>query len=228
MDGAPAILTFERVTIESGPLYDSGIWDVSLTLNPGDLILLRLEKEHLRLPLADAASGLADPAEGRILFAGKSWTELSAGDSARQRASIGRVFEDGGWISSMDVDENILLGQRHHSGRPDKQIMDEAAHLARLFGLPGLPRGSPARTRRRDLSIAACVRAFLGEPILLLLENPTADVYSELMPGLMRAIRVARDRGAAVLWLTADSRTWTDSGIRPTRRCMMSGSQLLT
>lgn len=228
MCDAPSILNFEHVTIEPGPPYDSGIWNVSLTLHPGELVLLRLEKEHTRLPLADAASGVADLATGRVLFAGESWDQMSAETGTRNRAKIGRVFADGGWVGSLDVDENVVLAQRHHSRRPDNQIRDEAAHLARFFGLPGLPRVSPARARRQDLRIAACVRAFLGEPVLLVLERPTAEVHSEIMPGLMQAIRSAQGRGAAVLWLTAESAAWNDAGIRPTRRYLMSGSQLLT
>ena len=43
--------------------------------------------------------------------------------------------------------------------------------------------------------MAACVRAFLGEPILIILERPTVDVQSEIMPGLMHSIRSVRERG---------------------------------
>jgi len=43
-------------------------------------------------------------------------------------------------------------------------IEAEAAKLARMFGLPGLPRGRPAQMRLPDLQRAACVRAFLGTP----------------------------------------------------------------
>ncbi len=222
-----SILTFEDVTIEAVPPYNSGVWQANLVINPADLILVRLESAHSHLPLADGASGLIHPDEGKITFAGRSWQDMSADEGSRARAKIGRVFADGGWISSMDLDENILLAQRHHSRRPDRLIMDEAAQLALVFGLPGLPRGSPALARRQDLQMAACVRAFLGEPILIILERPTVDVQSEIMPGLMHSIRSARDRGAAILWLTAESEVWNDPGILPTRTYLMSGSQLL-
>ena len=223
----PPILSIEHVTVETAPLYDSGMWDVNLTLAPGELTLVRLEKERTRLPLADAACGMLEPTDGRITFGGVAWGELSAGACCRQRARIGRVFADGGWVSGLDVDENITLAHRHHSRRSDREVRDEAAQLARLFGLPGLPRVSPARARRQDLRMAACVRAFLGEPELLILETPTEGFYAEIMPGLMRALRSARGRGATVLWLTADPLVWNEPGVRATHRCVMSGAQLL-
>jgi phospholipid/cholesterol/gamma-HCH transport system ATP-binding protein len=225
-DSVP-ILSFEHATIAPDRAYDTAVWDVNLSLRAGDLALVRLEREHTHLPLADAASGLIEPVEGRVLFAGKLWSQMPAAHGPRERAKIGRVFDDGGWISSLGLDENILLAQRHHSGKPDRQILDEAAHLATMFGLPGLPRGAPIRAHPQDLRAAGCVRAFLGEPSLLILERPTEGVYSEIMPGLMVAIRSARERGAAVLWFTADSLVWNDSGVRATRRYVMSGSQLL-
>jgi phospholipid/cholesterol/gamma-HCH transport system ATP-binding protein len=229
MSDVPApILNFEHATIEAAPLYDAGMWDVHLSLAPGDVVLVRLERERMRLPLADAACGLLEPTDGRVTFGGVQWADRPPRECARQRAKIGRVFADGGWVSGLDLDENIMLAHRHHSGRPDKEIRDEAAGLARLLGLPGLPRISPARARRQDLRMAACVRAFLGEPDLLILESPTEGLYAEIMPGLMRALRAARQRGATVLWLTADPAVWNEPGVRPTCRCVMSGSQLLT
>ena len=77
-----------------------------------------------------------------------------------------------------------------------------------------------------DLRRAACVRAFLGRPELLVLERPTAGVYPAIMPALMSAVRAARSRGAAVLWTTESWDVWNDPGIRPTLRLRMTGSQM--
>src|SRR5687767_15778796 len=67
------VLSFEHVTIESGASYpyDSSVWDVNLTLRPGDLVLVRMEKEHTRLPLADAACGITPAGEGVVRFLGE-------------------------------------------------------------------------------------------------------------------------------------------------------------
>ena len=229
-EGAAApVLSFEHVTIESGGAYeyDTSVWDVNLDLAPGDLVLIRMEKEHTRLPLADAACGVARPDEGAVRFVGESWTALSPETAAGRRGRIGRVFGDGGWVRALPVADNVTLPQRHHTRREPRDIEDEALALARLFALPGLPRGLPAEVRRQDLRRAACVRALLGEPRLLLLEEPTDGVYPEIMPPLVNALRAARRRGAAVVWLTSDTRVWKDPGVRASQRCLMSGSQLM-
>ena len=58
MNHLPAILKFSEVTIESSADYETGLSHTSLELNPGALLLLRIERENERLPVADAAEGL--------------------------------------------------------------------------------------------------------------------------------------------------------------------------
>jgi phospholipid/cholesterol/gamma-HCH transport system ATP-binding protein len=229
-----AILELTGVTVESGPAYDSPVWNVSLRLGPGELALVRLERGVVRLPLADAAEGLAEHYDGTAAFLGRDWRSVSAGEGAALRGRIGRVFDavgvgaaGTGWVSHLDVDENVMLARRHHTRRPSSEIEAEAAKLARMFGLPGLPRGRPSQTRPPDLQRASCVRAFLGTPDLILLERPAQGVYPEVMPALINAVRSARGRGAAVVWLTDTPAGWSDRGIRPTWRCVMSGAQML-
>jgi ABC-type ATPase involved in cell division len=81
--------------------------------------------------------------------------------------------------------------------------------------------------RITDLQRAGCVRAVIGAPDLILLERPAHWVFPEIMPPLINAVRSARNRGAAVVWLTDNAAIWNDRGIRPTWRCVMSGAQML-
>ncbi len=222
------VLEFRQVTVEGGHLYDTAIWQVSFRLARAELALIHLEEGHLRLPLADAAQGLVDPVQGGVSFLGEAWTTLTLDAKLAARAKIGRVFDEPGWISELDMDENITLAQRHHTRRSESAIRDEASALARLFSLPGLPQGKPSGMRAPDLRRAACVRALVGKPELLILERPTAGVYPAIMPALMTGVRAAQSRGAAILWTTDDWEVWNDPGIKPTIRCKMTGSQMST
>jgi phospholipid/cholesterol/gamma-HCH transport system ATP-binding protein len=226
MNISPAILKFDEVTIESGPLYETGLSHSSLELCPGELLLLRLERENERLPIADAAEGLVPPVRGSVRFCGENWQAMTADQAAAQRGKIGRLFEDEGWISDLEVDQNIMLSQQHHTARREEDIRDEALGLARAFGLPGLPRGRPGSLRRWDLRKAACIRTFLGQPLLVILEQPVRGVYADLMAPLVNATRSACRRGAAVLWMVSDPKIWNHPGIRATVRARMFGSEL--
>ena len=200
------ILIFDDLSIRAQPPYETGLVGVSFSLRRGDLLAIRIEEGLARIPFADAAEGVVDPDAGRVAFLGEDWRMMSPNRSAECRGKIGRVFETHAWISNLDIDENITLVQRHHTARPEDEIAKEAEALVRQFGLEDLPRVRPAVVRRSDLRRAEWARAFMGKPQLILLENPTKDVYLDALPALLDAVKAARGRGAAVIWMTDDAR----------------------
>ncbi len=218
------LLRFDRVTTTPARGYDSVLWELSFSLDAGGLLLLRLERDRERLPLADLAQGLFAPAQGRVLYRGRDWHSLPAGQAAALRGRCGRCFTDGGWSEELTLSDNITLAQRHHTRRKVAELLVDAAELARFFGLPGLPLQRPAEAHRRDLGRSALVRAFLGHPELIILEQPCQGMYPEIMPALLNAIGAARRRGAAVIWLTSEPGVWQESGVRATLRGRMVGA----
>jgi phospholipid/cholesterol/gamma-HCH transport system ATP-binding protein len=123
--------------------------------------------------------------------------------------------------------ENILLPQRHHTRRSVRRLLDEAGGLAQQFGLPGVPLDLPGDIPAADLQRAACVRAFLGRPALIVLEEPTAGIYLEIISALMNAVREARERGAAVIWLTQKSLIWRDPTLPVSQRYRLVAGKLM-
>jgi len=221
-----SILKFSNATVASDAHYETGLSDVSFQLDPGDLLLVRIERENERLPIADASEGLVPLERGAVSFIGDDWESLATDQAAAQRGKIGRLFEDEGWISDLDVTENILLAQLHHTSRSEGEIMDEALNLARVFGLPGLPRERPGNVRRWDLRKAACIRAFLGRPTLIILEQPVRGVYADFITPLLNAVQSARRRSAAVLWTITDPQIWKHVARHATGRARMHGAAL--
>jgi phospholipid/cholesterol/gamma-HCH transport system ATP-binding protein len=227
-DDAAAILEFAGVTIEDeAHEYDAGLKDVGFALQPGELALVMLERPRFRTPIADAAQGLIQPDVGRVRFNGRDWQRTLATRAAAQRFSIGRVFEGQSWISNLDIDENILLPSAHHTRRPLRELREEAEKLSRHFGLEELPTIRPARATGDELRRAACVRAFLGEPKLLILERPAQTIHAVNHGALSAAVAAAREHGAGVLWLTSLAEVFEDAELRPSRRLQMEGERMV-
>jgi phospholipid/cholesterol/gamma-HCH transport system ATP-binding protein len=227
-DAPPAILEFAGVTIEDeAHEYDVSLKEVTFALGAGELALVMLARPRFRTPIADAAEGLIEPDAGRVRFNGRDWQRTLATRAAAQRFSIGRVFEGQSWISNLDIDENILLPSHHHTRRPDAELRQEAEKLSRHFGLTELPTIRPARASGDDLRRAACVRAFFGEPKLVILERPAQTIHASNHGPLTAAIDAARKRGAAVLWLTSLAEVFEDADLRPSRRLRMEGERMV-
>ena len=190
--------------------------------------MVLVENDPRPLPLADAAEGLLAPQAGCVRFLGQDWTGMSPDEAVAARASIGRVFSGPAWISNLDVDENVVLRLRHHTGRTPEDIEAEACALARAVGLEDLPRRRPAWVNRQDLARAQWVRALLGQPAMLLLERPKQDVPEDAVAALAAAVQEARGNGTAIVWFTSSPKLWNDKGLGATRRCEMRGAKLVS
>jgi phospholipid/cholesterol/gamma-HCH transport system ATP-binding protein len=222
-----SILRFDKVKLVTEQADGGETIDFEMSLSGGDLALINLERPRFGSILADASCGLYQAAEGSIFFLGKDWSALPSDTANALRGRIGRVFTFGNWINRLTLLENILLPQLHHTRRKFAALRDEAVHLAKQFGLPGLPMGRPDEVMRSDHQRAACIRAFLGQPALIMLEEPTFGVYPEILPPLINAIRKACDRGSGVIWLTLDDQVWNDPLLPATRRYRLTGRKLM-
>lgn len=207
--------------VDARPRFDgSGLASVryNLRLNPGDCALIECRDMQQASLFADMCVGLVDLEDGLARCMGLEWSDLDERRAAALRGRIGRMVANGGWIDLYGTHMNILWPQLYHTRVPEEHLMQRAVQLGMQFGLPGLPVVSPGKLSPLDRCRADCVRAFLGEPSLLLLENPMGDANPPLLNAFLSALTDARDRGCAVVWLAPDDTSWrayeTDASIR--------------
>jgi phospholipid/cholesterol/gamma-HCH transport system ATP-binding protein len=222
-----SILRFEKVKLFTEQRVGGETLDLEMNLFGGDLLLINIERPRFGSILADACCGLLQPRKGSIFFLGKDWASLPSDTANALRGRIGRVFTFGNWMNRLTLLENMLLPHLHHTRKKYDELRDEALNLAKNFGLPGLPTELPEDVMRADHQRAACIRAFLGQPSLILLEEPTFGVYPEILPPLINAIRDARDRGCGVIWLTLDNQVWNDPLLPITYRYRLTARELM-
>jgi phospholipid/cholesterol/gamma-HCH transport system ATP-binding protein len=221
------ILRFDDTVFASTTHGPAASGEVSLNVCSGELFLIRLARLEQTATFADACAGIVEPISGSVYFLGRNWPQLPPDQANALRGRIGRVFRTANWINHLPLMENILLPQLHHTRRSVSRLHDEAGKLAQQFGLPGLPLGLPGDLTTADLRRAACVRAFLGRPLLILLEEPTSGIYAEIISALMAAVREARERGAAVIWLTQKNLIWRDPTLPVSQRYRLIAGKLM-
>lgn len=219
------ILAFEQARLELDPGLPP-THPLTLPVAAGDLVLVDTMEPSRIAAFADAAAGLTPPVSGRIRFDGRDWAEQGPDAANAMRGQIGRLVAAGAWIEHLPVIENVLLPQLHHTGRRRELLLNDAARLARHFGLPGVPLAHPSLVAEPDRRRAALVRAFLGRPRLIIIEHQQPLAEADLMEPLINALRAARDRGAAVVWLTLDARVWRDTSLPVTRRLRIIGDDI--
>ena len=199
------VLVLDSATLLSDQPGDRQHVTVNMVLQAGELALIHVEPLQRASIFADVCSGLLSPVYGHVSFLNQDWARLPPDLANALRGRIGRVFATSTWLPHLSLLDNVVLRQFHHTHHSFAELRHEAVQLATRFGLPGLPAGGPRDCIPQDLQRAACVGAFLGSPVLLLLEEPTSGVYPELLAPLIHAIR----------WPAAAAVPW--SGSRPRR-----------
>ncbi|MCX5615801.1 ABC transporter ATP-binding protein [Bombella sp. TMW 2.2559] len=189
----------------------------NLAMEAGECVFVECRDNFRTSQFADFCAGLLpvkqDAATGReqgtVKCMGLDWAELDERRAQALRGRIGRITEESGWIDLYEMHLNILWPSLHHSRAPYDQLVEEAVHLSRSFGLPGLPTQLPEKLSPLDRKRSEYVRAFMNRPSLLLLENPVSlSAPVELYNAFLTELTAARERGCAVLWIGSERSAW--------------------
>ena len=199
---------------------------LDLTLSEGDFAVIEVPGSRRGAAFADLCSGLAPLTAGTVRFLGRDWNRTPRRHADALRGRIGRLFHLPLHPDTQDVANRLLLARLHHSLKPEAALRAEGATLAQRFGLPGLPAGPARYLTELDLLRAACVRAFLGQPRLVILELPGTAQQDDLLPALLEVGAEARGQGVAVMWLAGPGPAMRDRSVRPTHRLRLSDVEL--
>jgi predicted ABC-type transport system involved in lysophospholipase L1 biosynthesis ATPase subunit len=195
----------------------------AITLRVGELALLRVPTTARLREVTELCCGFMTPPGLSVRLLGKDWTELDEAQRRLLRARIGVVPSDGGWAPHLGVAESVLLPALAHRIAGAEELRERAALLCRRLGLPGLPLDRPRALREAELARAACARALLLRPALLILENPIqGEATQELRLPLLDLL--AETTGMASLWLTTSRQLWRDPTIPATARYRLTGA----
>ncbi len=220
------IIEFDDVSWSERSHRFSAVSRLSFGVGPGEQLLVRPEGFGDHLPLCELAQGLIRPDSGLVRFEGRRWEETSALEQSRMRGRIGRVFDEQAWVSNLSVFQNIALSSRHHGTFSETEIRERVTSLASAAGILDILSLRPDQVHRRELQLAQWVRAFLGLPKLILLQQPARGLRAEMHALLLDWVRSALDRGSAAIWITASAGLWRSSGLKNASRYAMSNGTL--
>jgi len=185
--GAEAVRV-DRVTRRFGVVL--AVDNLSLTVGHGATIALLGPDGAGKTTAITMLLGLAAPDSGSIEIFG------SPPGSATARASVGAMLQDGGMMPGVLVGE-LLAMVRHLYPAP--LALGEALEIAQLDGLEKrrVDRLSGGQSQRLRLAMA-----LIGDPRLLILDEPTAAMDVETRRGFWHAMEGFTERGRTILFST--------------------------
>ncbi|MEV0715761.1 ATP-binding cassette domain-containing protein [Asanoa sp. NPDC050611] len=187
---------------------------VDLDLNPGEVVALVGDNGAGKSTLIKVISGAVTADEGRLERDG---APVQIGNPHQARSlGISTVYQDLALCENLDVIGNLFLGSERRRWSLLRKIDMERSARSLLSSLDvriqdiRVPVAMLSGGQRQSVAIA---RALVGEPWLVILDEPTAALGVEQTAQVLDLIRRLRDRGLAVLVIShnlADVRAVSD------------------
>ena len=141
--------------------------------------------------VVNAIAGITRPQRGVIRFDDVRLFDAAAGiDLTPEKRRIGYVFQDSLLFPHMDVESNLLYGQRL---RPIEERSIDQARVVELLGLGSLLRRKPATLSGGEKQRVAIGRALLAQPRILLMDEPLASLDVPRKSEILEYIERLRD-----------------------------------
>jgi putative ABC transport system ATP-binding protein len=181
--------------------------DVSMSVDGQELVAIFGPSGSGKTTLLLLAAGLLRADSGSVRFEHRDLAALSKREMlAYRRTKLGFVFQGFNLVAGLTAEENVampllLRGVRHREAR-----MRALAGLEDV-GLRARAGHTPAELSGGEQQRVAIVRALVGEPKLILADEPTGNLDSDTGDAVLSLISaLPRERGAATVLVTHDTR----------------------
>jgi putative ABC transport system ATP-binding protein len=178
---------------------------INLEIRKGDFAVLVGPSGSGKTTLLNVIGGLDSPTEGHVWVDGSEIGTLGkAALSDIRLRKIGFVFQEFNLIPVLSALENVefvMLLQ----GVPEMQRRDRAMTLLKELGLEGMEHRRPQQLSGGQQQRVAVARAIAAEPIIVLPDEPTANLDSKAGAAVMDMMKAMNERrGVTFVFSTHD------------------------
>lgn len=191
----------------SGDTEVVAVREVSLEVEPGEVVLIMGPSGSGKTTLLLMLGGLLKPTEGTIVLNDIELSALSESKLPDVRLhNFGFIFQDFNLLSALNVRDNVSLAAEL-TGVGRKAAREKATSLLTELGLGRRLRFPPEKLSGGEKQRVAIARALVNDPGLILADEPTANLDSAHGHETMRLLReIAKTRGRSVVIVSHDQR----------------------
>lgn len=197
---AGSLLSLRGVSKSFGAV--AALTGVDLDVAAGEVVALVGDNGAGKSTLVKVLSGVHAPDAGTITFESR---EVSIpAPAAAQQLGIATVFQDLALCENLNVIENLFLGREMRALRLDDVAMEVRSRelltqLSAKIPSVGVPVAALSGGQRQTVAIA---RSLLGDPKVIILDEPTAALGVAQTAEVLNLIERLRERGHGVLMIS--------------------------
>jgi putative ABC transport system ATP-binding protein len=188
-----------------GDAFVDALRGVDLAIARGEFVALVGPSGSGKSTVLNLIGGLDRPTSGQVWING---TELSASDeqtlTRHRRQHVGFVFQSFNLLSRLTAEENVALPLMF-SGVPEKERRSRARVLLERVGLGPRLTHRPTQLSGGEQQRVAIARALVGQPALLLADEPTGNLDTATGAEIMALLKeLNQEQGLTLLVVTHD------------------------
>lgn len=201
-EARPDLVRFENVGLRYG-IGPEILRDIDFSIPPQSFQFLTGPSGAGKTTLLKLVMQTLRPTRGRVTLFGQNVGQMSQSELAHLRRRIGIVFQDFRLLDHLTTYENVALPLLVQ-GREETSYRAEVIELLRWVGLGDRMHVPPVILSGGEKQRAAIARALIGQPALLLADEPTGNVDPGLARRLLRLFIELNKSGTAVVIATHD------------------------
>ncbi len=191
----------------SGAIEVVAVQDVSLSVAPGEIVLIMGPSGSGKTTLLSMLGALLKPSEGEIQLNGDIISAMKENRLPDIRLrKFGFIFQDFNLLSALSALENVSI-VAELAGTKSGAARKKATAVLTELGLGQRLNFLPEKLSGGEKQRVAIARALVNDPALILADEPTANLDSKIGHEIMRLLRsIAKVQGRSVVIVSHDQR----------------------
>ena len=209
MSVTPAVISLRdmRKVFQTDEVETHALSDVHLDIRKGEFVCVTGPSGCGKTTLLSILGLLDVPSAGSYTLNGQSVASLGLRQRARLRnAEIGFIFQAFNLIGDLTVEENVELPLTYRSGSSRSERRRRVRTALEQVGMAHRLRHYPSQLSGGQQQRVAVARALVGEPAILLADEPTGNLDSRNGDEVMRLLAELHARGSTLCMVTHDMR----------------------
>ncbi|CAN5626455.1 ABC transporter ATP-binding protein [soil metagenome] len=186
----------------SDEVETTALRDIDLSIEAGEFVAIMGPSGCGKSTLLNTLGTIDRPTAGRYMFGDRDLATLEEAALARFRGeTLGFVFQSFNLIDELTIAENVELGLAYRKGRGSDRRARVAAAMDKV-GIGHRARHYPHQLSGGQQQRAAIARAIVGEPQLILADEPTGNLDTENGAQVMNILHGLNAEGATIVMVT--------------------------
>ena len=191
----------------AGELRRQILFDISLDIQPGEIVILTGPSGSGKTTLLTLMGGLRSVQEGSLTILGQELNRASDRKLEQVRQKIGFIFQAHNLLTSLTASENVQMAAVLHQNASMTEVVRKSHEVLDSVGLGHRIHAYPDRLSGGQKQRVAIARALINQPKIILADEPTAALDKTTGRSVVELMQhLAKQQGCAIVLVTHDNR----------------------